>query len=247
VPELFEKSSRAFRDPRGIARRVTFIASRIRAGCFDPYSVLSFSQGGEDLLLDELFSSRPTGFYVDVGAHHPRRFSNTHLFHSRGWRGVNIDASAESVKLFRRERPKDINAEAAVASLRKPLTLFVFQEGALNSLDPDLSRSRVERGESPLVETRQVITQTLSDLLDEHLPPEQSIDFLSVDVEGLDLDVLKSNNWERFRPQIVLAEQIGGGTVAELASDPMHEYLSGVGYVCVAKTIRTLFFQDAKA
>src|SRR5580658_8816405 len=75
----------------------------------------SFSQEGEDMILASFFEGKKNGFYVDVGAHHPKRFSNTHHFYIRGWRGINVDATPGSMKLFRRTRPDDINIEAAVS------------------------------------------------------------------------------------------------------------------------------------
>lgn len=75
----------------------------------------SYAIQGEDLILRELFEYAKSGFYVDVGAHHPFRFSNTYLFYKVGWRGLNIDAMPNSMKLFNRFRPRDINIECGVA------------------------------------------------------------------------------------------------------------------------------------
>lgn len=75
----------------------------------------SYALQGEDLILREFFEYAKNGFYVDVGAHHPFRFSNTYLFYQSGWRGINIDAMPGSMKLFNRFRPKDINIECGVA------------------------------------------------------------------------------------------------------------------------------------
>ena len=58
----------------------------------------SFSQEGEDLVLARIFEGKKNGFYVDIGAHHPTRFSNTHYFYRRGWSGINIDAMPGSMK-----------------------------------------------------------------------------------------------------------------------------------------------------
>lgn len=76
----------------------------------------SYAQQGEDLILREILNYASTGFYVDVGAHHPFRFSNTYLFYKQGWRGINIDAMPGSMTLFHRFRPRDINIECGVAN-----------------------------------------------------------------------------------------------------------------------------------
>ncbi|MCX2716544.1 hypothetical protein OQH61_02215 [Helicobacter sp. MIT 21-1697] len=75
----------------------------------------SYAQQGEDLILQEMLNNIQYGFYVDVGAHHPFRFSNTYLFYQKGWKGINIDAMPNSMKLFSRFRPRDINIECGIA------------------------------------------------------------------------------------------------------------------------------------
>lgn len=80
------------------------------------FATKCYSQEGEDLLLSRILGDKKDGFYVDVGAHHPFRFSNTYLLYKQGWRGINIDAMPGSMKLFNRFRPRDINIECGVAS-----------------------------------------------------------------------------------------------------------------------------------
>src|SRR5580700_9536062 len=97
----------------------------------------SYAQEGEDMVMRRFFESRATpGFYVDVGAHHPQRFSNTYFFYRQGWRGINIDAMPGSMKAFETLRPRDINIEAAVSAEHQSLTYAIFNEPALNSFDP---------------------------------------------------------------------------------------------------------------
>ena len=94
-----------------------------------------YGQDGEDLILNRLLDGQMQGFYVDVGAHHPIRFSNTYLFYERGWTGINIDAMPGSMKKFRKLRPRDINVECGVASSSGKLTFHRFNEPALNTFD----------------------------------------------------------------------------------------------------------------
>ncbi len=76
-------------------------------------------------------NKKTTGFYVDVGAHHPLRFSNTYKFYKRGWHGINIDAMPGSMDLFNRLRHRDINLERAVSDSKQILTYYAFNEPAL--------------------------------------------------------------------------------------------------------------------
>ena len=101
----------------------------------------SYSQEGEDRILARLFESSGQGFYVDVGAHHPMRFSNTFLFYRRGWRGVNIDATPGSMRLFDRYRSRDTNIESGVGLTTGVVPFYVFNEPALNTFDRELSET----------------------------------------------------------------------------------------------------------
>jgi FkbM family methyltransferase len=201
----------------------------------------SYSQEGEDRILHRMFEFQGPGFYVDVGAHHPFRFSNTYLFYRSGWRGVNIDACPGSMEVFKRERPEDVNIEAGVNSTRGSATFFMFDEPALNSFDETLSRSRDGVG-GRIVREAQVPQAPLRDLLEGHLPKRLGPSFLSVDVEGRDLEVLQSNDWTTFRPDVVLAECLGAD-MAALPSHPVVELLRSVDFAPAAKTVNTVFFK----
>ncbi len=229
---------------------VKFLARRIRRVCQpqQDFYKRAYSQEGEDLILQRIFHRRASGFYVDVGAHHPRRFSNTHLFYELGWTGINIDALPGSMDAFRRERPRDFNVEVAIANASgEHRTLYIFDEPALNSLDEQLAHSR-EGGpdQRTLISQHDVLTSTLKDVLEAHLPTGEHIDFLSVDVEGLDLEVLQSNAWDLYRPTYVLAECYGIPW-ARLGEEPVCRYLESQGYELFAKTVNTVFFKDRSA
>ena len=108
----------------------------------DGYALKSYSQEGEDMILRRLFEKQQTGFYVDVGAHHPKRFSNTYFFYKKGWKGINIDAMPDSMKPFNKIRPRDINIEKPVSDKKQVLTYYAFNEPALNGFSKELSDER---------------------------------------------------------------------------------------------------------
>lgn len=206
------------------------------------FGVRAYSQEGEDLILARYFENTATGFFVDVGAHHPFRFSNTYLLYRRGWRGVNIDALPGSMRLFQRHRPRDLNIEAAIGTTSSSATYFMFNEPALNTFDRDVALDR-QGGPWRVVGEVSIPIRPLKDVLASMVPPNQKIDLLTVDVEGRDLDVLSSNDWTRFRPTVVLAETLGHG-FASCVAEPAAVYLEGLGYELVAKTFYTMFFRD---
>lgn len=210
---------------------------------WNPWVNFSWSQEGEDQILRRIFEKKPTGFYVDVGAHHPWRFSNTYLFYTRGWSGLNIDAMPGSMKSFNKYRSRDINIEVGVGLNECQLDYFVFNEPALNGFSKELSDERHDS--NSIYQINQVIkvnVAPLSLILDRNLPAGQGIDFMSVDVEGFDFEVLKSNDWAKYRPKYVLAE-ILGSSLNEIERSSIGRLMSEVGYEIYAKCVNTVFFR----
>ncbi|CAN5375694.1 hypothetical protein BH20VER3_BH20VER3_02520 [soil metagenome] len=210
------------------------------------YHTMAYSQEGEDLILQRTFGSQASGFYVDIGAHHPQRFSNTYLLYKSGWRGINVDAAPGSMNIFRKERPRDINLELAIGEGEcSSRTFYIFNEPALNTFDAELAQSRTGNEFKGTILSKQgVAIRSLEAVLREYLPPGTTIDFLTVDVEGLDLEVLRSNNWKQYRPRYVLAECYGI-PMSALPEDGIYQYMLSQGYELAAKTVNTLIFKDA--
>jgi len=145
------------------------------------------------------------GFYVDVGAFHPTLFSNTYFFYLNGWSGINVEARPGSKALFDKVRPRDVNLEVGVSRERASLTYyFIGENSPMNSFSRDFLKQiqMLDHVKSEI----SIPTAPLAEILEQHLPKGQAIDFLNVDVEGHDLEVLESNDWQRFRPRIVVVE-----------------------------------------
>ena len=176
------------------------------------YHKVSYSFEGEDMLLSRMFKNQRNGFYVDVGAYHPQMYSNTYHFYLQGWKGINIDAMPGSMKIFNKIRKNDINLEIPISDTKETLTYYTFNHTNLNGFSKELAVERdgwkVGDWEVKLISETKLQTLTLSEILDKYLPPNQTIDFLSVDVEGLDYEVLRSNDWKKYRPKIVLVEDL---------------------------------------
>lgn len=213
----------------------------IKNNYFDGYAIKSYSQEGEDMILRRLFENQQTGFYVDVGAHHPMRFSNTYFFYKKGWNGINIDAMPGSMKLFNKFRPRDINIEKPVSETKQVLTYYAFNEPALNGFSKELSDERNGKGNYFVKFTKDIETSTLEEILDNNLPNNQQIDFLSIDVEGLDFMVLKSNNFTKYRPKVILIEIIGS-SLSDIENNDISKFLKDHRYSIYAKTVNTVIF-----
>ena len=193
----------------------------------------SFSSAGEDMILRHIIGSdKQDGFYVDVGAYHPVLFSNTYFFYLHGWRGINVEARPGSRELFDRVRPKDINLEVGISGERGELTYyFIGEDSTMNSFSRDflehLGVLGQVRREIP------VPVLPLSEVLARHLAAGQVIDFMSVDVEGHDAEVLASNDWGRFRPRFVVVED----KEVEAEKSEIVRLMGGYGYEVCARNV----------
>jgi FkbM family methyltransferase len=204
---------------------------------------LCYSQEGESLILDRLFTSRKTGFYVDVGAHHPKRFSNTYALYKKGWRGINIDPTPGVKELFDEYRPGDAFVAAAVLSAEGARDFYMFTESALNTFSRSLADEYQQTGYK-LAEVRPIKSRKLAAVLQE-CKVDHPIDLMSIDVEGYELDVLESNDWQRYRPRVLLVEIINFD-LSRPEANPVHNFALERGYVLFAKTFNTVFYKDAR-
>ena len=211
----------------------------------DPHGRLSYGQEGEDLVLLRLFDRRESGFFVDVGAHHPVRFSNTWVFYQRGWRGINIEPNPQAMELFKQWRPGDINLAIGIDEHSTTQRYFEFDDPALNTYDEAVAVQRQHTDGYRLIRSTMQELRRLDEVLAEHLPAGQKIDFLSVDAEGLDFQVISSNDWSRFRPACVLIEVLRS-TLENLGANETHQYVTQQGYVLFAKTGNTCVYLDRK-
>lgn len=203
------------------------------------YTKQSFSQEGEDLVVDRLLNKK-NGFYVEVGCHHPFRFSNTYYFYKKGWDGICIDPMPGTRKAFNKWRPRDIAIEMGVSEAPSTLEYYMFNEPALNTFDKKIAIERDGLRSYKLVDTKKIHTDTLTSILEKH-HATKDIDILSVDTEGMDLIVLKSNDWTRFKPTLIIAECLKT-KLTDLAQDEITIYLNSRNYELYAKTGNSVIF-----
>lgn len=201
----------------------------------------SFSQMGEDRILSIIFAKKKNGFYVDVGAYHPKLYSNTYLLYLQGWNGINIDPMPNSMKLFNKMRPRDINLEIAIARESKKREYYIFDESALNGFSKKISKSRHTKGPYKVIKKTNIISHSLSEILNKYVTKDRAIDLLNIDVEGFDLSVLQSNDWKKFAPKVIVVEDIDIA-LENIYKSKIYSYLHKKQYIFYAKTnISSLF------
>lgn len=218
----------------GVEEKIIAIFNRHTKG--NPYIICQYSQEGEELYLAAKFSGTTSGFYVDVGAHHPYRFSNTYWAYKLGWNGINIEPNADSIGLFNRVRKRDINLCCGISSRGGVmLDYYKFDEPALNTFKPkEFQGLRIPK------EVVKVPVYRLDEIFRKY--KVDYIDFISIDVEGYELEVLQSNDWERYIPQYVLVEQ-KGLSYHEIADTEIYQFLVNKGYECDWKSLRTVIYK----
>lgn len=206
----------------------------------NPNSDFYYSQNGEDILLNVIFNNINNGFYIDVGAYHPIRFSNTYRLYQRGWRGINIDAMPGSMHNFKKIRPSDINLEVPIYDADSKLNYYMFEEQAYNTLDKNVADKLKLKGNHP-IKNIEITTKKLDAILDDHLPINVEIDILDIDVEGIDFNVLKSINLNKYRPKVIMVE-VWSKSLKELMVNEITVYLSNFNYNIYSKLHDTVFF-----
>ena len=207
----------------------------------------SYTPFGEDLIIDKLLGKKKRGFYVDIGAYDPIRFSNTKRFYQRGWSGINIEPNPNRISLFNKLRPRDINLNIGVANRNGALNYFRFEPESLSTFSKKVA-STYQRYGYKLIETNKIEVNKLGEILEKYTSPNsKSIDFFSIDTEGFDTEVLRSNNWERFRPRVICIE-------APSTKDPNYDnserqlphstekLLTELGYKKAVRTIPNCYF-----
>ena len=191
------------------------------------YARQSYSQYGEDMTLRAIFTRFPNeyqGYYIDVGAHHPKRFSNTYFFYQLGWRGICIDPRPDIKETFLRYRPRDIFINAGVSDSDGNMEYYVYEEPALNTFSSELSAKYAETG-TEYIRKVDIAVYRLSTILDQYLPLGSVVNFLSIDTEGFEYQVVSSNNWEKYRPQVIMFEVNGVNELSDIDVLDIHAFL----------------------
>lgn len=199
-----------------------------------------YSQWGEDKVLEELFAAKPAGFYVDVGAYHPFHYSNTALLYKKGWRGLNIDPNPNAVRLFNWHRRRDTTVNSGVGQEVATTRYYLFNHQAYNTFSRQQRDEALKKKFIRVIGELEVLCVPLQSILKQHVP-DQQIDFLNIDVEGMGLEVLRSLNWRSPKPRVVCVED--DHYEPERGSE-IHTLLAGQGYRlharCGASSIYTL-------
>lgn len=207
---------------------------------------LSFSQCGEDRIvkwiLEVLGIDRPR--YLDVGAFDPRRLSNTFLFYALGGSGVLVEPSPSRAARIRRERPRDVCLNAGIGGTARPdAPFYVMRSAPLSTFSREEAERMVAECGEEIVEELRIPLLTPAEVLAEHF--DDGIDYLSLDVEGLEQEVLEAFDLDAHRPAVLCVETLsyaidGSGRKAL----PLIEHVRSRSYRVHADTFINTIFVD---
>lgn len=182
--------------------------------------------------------TRYPGFYVDVGAHGPRRGNNTYWLYRRGWRGILIDIEDEKVLACKLARPRDIVVNAAISNLEGQATVYSDKSFSTTATIIPSAEKSGEQG----VARNVVRVTTLTSLLNELSAPK-TFGLLSIDTEGSDLNVLLGLDFEQFKPIYICVEEIIKKDILEIRHSELHRYLTNEGYQLVSLAGYSLIYR----
>jgi len=165
----------------------------------------SYAQNGEDRALLELFPTDFKGLYVDFGANHPYFISNTYLLYTRGWHGLCVDPLPMLAPLYRRYRPRDIFVNKGVAATAGVSNFYEMNVSELSTFSHELANDLVASRRAALMATHRIEAAPVAKIITQ-LAPNGIFDVLSIDIEGLDAEIVRSTDWGFVNPRVVICE-----------------------------------------
>ena len=171
---------------------------------YEKYTKKSYSISNVDLILDRIFSKIKNGVYIDIGCNHPIKYNNTYLLHKKGWKGINIDLDIESIKEFNKFRPQDTNICAAVSAKDgKKKNIYIYHSrSAINTV----SKKLVDKRSTKPKQIVERVTRSLNNIIENTNFKNKKLNLLSIDIENYEYQVLSSFNFNKYKPDVVVAE-----------------------------------------
>ena len=162
---------------------------------------LAYSHWGIDLIITKLLNSKNKGIYIDVGCHHPFLNNHSYLLYKSGWEGINIDIDYNSIDMFNFFRKSDVNIQTAVTDHKGEVDLFFYHNrAAKNTISKEFG--------SDAKEQKKINSDTLNNIIENSKFKNSKIDFVSIDVEGNEMNVLNGFNLKKYKPKLILLEFI---------------------------------------
>ncbi len=162
---------------------------------------VAYSHWGVDLIITKLLNSKNKGIYIDVGCHHPFLNNHSYLLYKSGWEGINIDIDYNSIDMFNFFRKSDVNIQTAVTNHKGEVDLYFYHNrAAKNTISKEFGSNAKEK--------KKINSDTLNNIIENSKFKNSKIDFVSIDVEGNEMNVLNGFNLKKYKPKLILLEFI---------------------------------------
>jgi FkbM family methyltransferase len=194
-------------------------------------TMISYAQNAEDVLLSRLFPPGRPGFYIDVGANDPVVDSVTKHFYDLGWRGINVEPSSRPFERLLQQRDRDVNLNVGLSDKEGSLSFYEFPPELPGSSTFEHGQAEWHHDSGRAYEKREVPVTTLARICEEHVTG--TVDFLTIDTEGHERQVLEGGDWARWRPRVVVVEATQPNTLIP-THDQWEHVLTGAGYLFAA-------------
>ncbi len=245
-PENFLKKKFIFSEKNNLLKKLYFIINKIFRKINNVKK--SYSFGGMDLLINYLYKNKFNGVYIDVGCNHPIVGNNTFLLYQKGWSGINIDLDSHIIGMFNYFRPTDYNVNSAVSNLEEEADLFFYHErSAINTINKEVHNSRKQKAK----EVKRILSTTLDSVIKDSPYCNKKINFISIDVEGNELNVLKGFNLKKYYPEVIVIEYLDlkmkklefhNQDINRIINSEIYKYLKNYNYHLVNWLHSDLFF-----
>jgi hypothetical protein len=191
----------------------------------------TYAQRAEDFFMGKLLGDVSNIKYMDIGAYHPFIFSNTWEFYQKGGKGINIDMSPDTIKIFNKLRPKDKNICASIGKADKTGTAYFLERNAVslvNTLDPAVAQEWKNLfGKTPVEKSIDIFT--LATIFKKYGINPSEIDVVSIDVEGMDEVVLAQWPFDQGSPRVFCVE-LHQDEITEVLNSKIHSIMTENGY-----------------
>jgi FkbM family methyltransferase len=221
------------------------ILNRIRRA-LGIYGQTSYSQCGEDILIRGLLNSMEIThpYYIDIGAHHPKYMSNTFFFYEKGANGICIEPDPHLFSKIRKSRTRDLCLNVGIGNGENTeAEFFVMTAPTLNTFSKRDAEANDRQGIYRIKKTIKLPLVSINEILEKYAV--QIPDLVSIDVEGWDLEILKSLDYSRFRPKLFCIETLShDDNFKEVKAKETLDFLNAKGYLVIADTWLNTIFAD---
>lgn len=212
------------------------------------YKKISYSQCGEDIIIDSIFKSLKISkiSYLDIGANHPKCLSNTYLFYRNGFQGVCVEPDPVLYNIIKKKRKRDICLNIGVGSKQEDtMDFYIMTARVLNTFSKEEAYRYQEYGTYKIEKIIKVPLVCVNNIIEQNFTEYPNL--VTLDTEGMDFDILKSFNFERFRPEVFCIETLTySEDKSERKINEIVDFMNSKNYFCYADTyINTIFVEKS--